>query len=242
MKSLLVLAPAVFLSLVSVHAQALPEGPGKSTFENVCGACHGLDIITSQTGTHDVWQDVVDSMRGRGATGSDDDFKAIVDYLTKNFPPPGAASKAPASAPATTPAAAPAVSATASGIPEGPGKSTFENTCGGCHGADIVVGQTGTRDVWQDTVDSMRGRGATGSDDDFKTIVDYLTKYFGVPVNVNQAPAKDLANNLVITADEAAAIVKYRTANGNFKNYADLSKVQGLDIKKLDPIKSRITF
>ena len=105
-----------------------------------------------------------------------------------------------------------------------------------------MLGQTGTRDVWQDTVDSMRGRGATGTDDDFKMIVDYLTKYFGVPVNVNQAPAKDLASNLVITTDEAAAIVKYRTDNGNFKDYSDLSKVQGLDITKLDPIKSRITF
>ena len=130
----------------------------------------------------------------------------------------------------------------AQGFPEGPGKSIFENTCGGCHGADIVIGQTGTRDVWQDTVDSMRGRGALGSDDDFKAIVNYLTKYFGVPVNVNQAPAKDLASNLDITSAEADAIVKYRADKGNFKEWADLSKVQGLDIKKLEPIKSRIKF
>ena len=88
MKSLLVLAPAVFLSLVSVHAQALPEGAGKSVFENTCGGCHGADIVIGQTGTREVWQDTVDSMRGRGATGSDEDFKVIVDYLTKNFGPP----------------------------------------------------------------------------------------------------------------------------------------------------------
>ena len=180
-------------------------------------------------------------MRGRGATGSDDDFKLIVDYLAKNFPAPGTASPAPAAPAAPAAPTAPAA-ATASGFPQGPGESIFENTCGGCHGADIVIGQTGTRDVWQDTIDSMRGRGATGSDDDFKTIVDYLTKYFGVPVNVNQATAKDMASNLVITTDEAAAIVKYRTDNGNFKGYSDLSKVQGLDITKLDPIKSRIKF
>ena len=202
-----------------------------------------LDVVTGQTGNRAVWQDTIDSMRGRGATGSDDDFKLIVDYLTKNFGAPATAGQAPSTA---APAAAPAEAATAApaapGFPDGPGKDLFMNTCGGCHGADIVLGQTGTRDTWQDTVDSMRGRGATGSDDDFKIIVDYLTKYFGVPVNVNQAPAKDLASNLVITPDEAAAIVKYRTDNGNFKDYSDLSKVQGLDIKKLDPIKSRITF
>ncbi|HEV8413400.1 MAG TPA: helix-hairpin-helix domain-containing protein [Bryobacteraceae bacterium] len=129
----------------------------------------------------------------------------------------------------------------AQSLPEGPGKSVFENTCGGCHGADIVIGQTGTRDVWQDTVDSMRSRGALGTDDDFKTIVNYLTTYFGVPVNVNTAPAKELVDNLNLTSAEADAIVKARDKS-KFKEYADLAKVDGLDIKKLDPIKSRIKF
>jgi len=133
------------------------------------------------------------------------------------------------------------VSAHAQGFPEGPGKSVFENTCGGCHGADIVIGQTGTRDVWQDTVDSMRGRGALGTDDDFKLIVNYLTTYFGVPVNVNSAPAKELVDNLNLTSAEADAVVKARTA-AKLKDWADLAKVQGLDIKKLEPIKSRIKF
>ncbi len=126
-------------------------------------------------------------------------------------------------------------------FPDGPGKDVFVNACGGCHGADIVIGQTGTRDVWQDTVDSMRGRGAAGSDEDFKLIVNYLTVYFGVPVNVNTAPAKDLTDNLNLTSAEADAIVKARTAS-KIKDYAELSKVPGLDIKKLDPIKSRIKF
>lgn len=235
MKSLLVVAPALALFLVPVEAQNFPDGPGKDLFVNTCGGCHGADIVIGQTGTRQVWQDTVDSMRSRGATGSDADFKTIVDYLTKNFGPPGAA-------PAKDAPASPAAAAAAPGVSDAAAKSLFENTCGGCHGADIVVGQTGTRDVWQDTVDSMRGRGATGSDDDFKTIVNYLTKYYGVPVNVNQAPSKDLASNLGLTGAEADAIVKYRTANGNFKAWDDLAKVQGLDIKKIEPIKSRIKF
>jgi hypothetical protein len=129
----------------------------------------------------------------------------------------------------------------AQSLPEGPGKSVFENTCGGCHGADIVIGQTGTRDVWQDTVDSMRSRGALGTDEDFKTIVNYLTTYFGVPVNVNTAAAKELVDNLNLTSAEADAIVKARDKS-KFKDYSDLAKVDGLDMKKLDPIKSRIKF
>jgi competence protein ComEA len=133
------------------------------------------------------------------------------------------------------------VTAHAQSFPDGPGKDVFTNTCGGCHGADIVIGQTGTRDVWQDTVDSMRGRGALGTDDDFKLIVNYLTTYFGVPVNVNSAPAKELVDNLNLTSAEADAIVKARTAS-KIKDYAELSKVQGLDVKKLEPIKSRLKF
>jgi competence protein ComEA len=127
-------------------------------------------------------------------------------------------------------------------LPDGPGKSVLENTCGACHGPDIVVGQNGSRDYWQDIVDSMRGRGAAGTEDDFKVIVDYLTRFLGVPVNVNTAAAKGLVTDLVITPEEADAIVKYRTDNGKFKDWSDLTKVPGLDIKKLEPIKNRIKF
>ena len=45
-----------------------------------------------------------------------------------------------------------------------------------------------------------------------------------------------------LTPAEAAAIVKYRQANGDFKDMADLRKVSGLDIKKLEPIQSRVLF
>ena len=121
-------------------------------------------------------------------------------------------------------------------------QTALEDACGACHGPDIVVGLTGSRNFWQDTVDTMRGRGASGSDDDFKVIVEYLAKYFGVPVNVNTAAGKDLAADLVISSDEADAIVKYRTDKGKFKDWTELAKVPGLDIKKLEPIKTRIKF
>jgi len=135
-----------------------------------------------------------------------------------------------------------APSVRAQGLPDGPGRKTFEDTCGGCHGADIVVGSQGNKERWADTVDAMKARGATASDDDFKTIIAYLSKYFGNPVNVNKAAAKDMASDLDITADEAAAIVKYRTDKGSIKDWADLGKVSGLDMKKLEPIKTRVTF
>src|SRR5437667_8287009 len=103
------------------------------------------------------------------------------------------------------------ISLHAQSFPDGPGRKTFEDTCGGCHGADIVVGQQGTKDRWQDTVDSMRSKGAAGSDADFVSIVNYLAKYFGVAVNVNKADPKSIASDLDLTDAAAAAVVEYRS-------------------------------
>ena len=133
-------------------------------------------------------------------------------------------------------------SAQAQGLPDGEGRATYENVCGACHGADIVIGSQGTKARWQETIDAMRNRGAAGSDADFETVLKYLSRYFGMSVNVNAAPAKDLEAELGVTTQEAEAIVKYRTTSGNFTAYADLAKVQGLDTKKLDLLKGRITF
>jgi len=127
-------------------------------------------------------------------------------------------------------------------LPAGKGKDTDEKVCTACHGLEAIVALQGGQDIWQSVVDDMKGRGADGSNEDFKAIVDYLSKYFGNNVNVNTAAAKELADNLDLTASEAAAIVKYRTDNGNFKAFADLKKVPGLDASKLEPIQKRIKF
>ena len=126
-------------------------------------------------------------------------------------------------------------------LPAGPGKDTVEKVCTACHGIEAIVVLQGGKDVWQGIVDDMKGRGADGSEADFKTIITYLSKYFGNNVNVNTASAQELTD-LDLSTDEAAAIVKYRTANGNFKEFADLKKVQGLDASKLEPIQKRIKF
>jgi competence protein ComEA len=132
--------------------------------------------------------------------------------------------------------------AQAQDLPEGKGKDTFVKVCGACHDAGVVVTMHNSKADWQTTVDDMKGRGADASDGDFKTIVDYLAKYQGPEVNVNKASAQDLQTNLDLTAAEAAAIVKYRTDNGDFKTFADVQKVSGVDAKKLEPLKGRLTF
>jgi competence protein ComEA len=73
--------------LAGARAQDLPAGPGKDTLEKVCTTCHGLEAIVTLQGNKDIWQSVVDDMKGRGADGSNEDFTAIVNYLARYFGP-----------------------------------------------------------------------------------------------------------------------------------------------------------
>jgi competence protein ComEA len=132
--------------------------------------------------------------------------------------------------------------AQAQDLADGSGKDVTNRICGACHEAGVVVKYRNAKDDWESVVEDMRGRGADGSDDDFKAIVAYLGRFFGPEVNVNRAAAPDLESQLEITVDEAGAIVKYRQAQGRFKDFSDLAKVPGLDTKKLEPIKQRIVF
>src|SRR6202012_1508408 len=102
---------------------------------------------------------------------------------------------------------------------------TLEKVCTTCHDLGVLQSMTGTSEIWQSVADDMKGRGADGTDADFKAIVDYLSKYFGPPVKINPDAAKDI-QGLGLTADEAAAVVKYRTDNGPFKSWDDLMKVK----------------
>ena len=53
------------------------------------------------------------------------------------------------------------------------------NVCTQCHELTRITSKKRTKEEWNDTVDKMAARGAKASDEDFETIVTYLTKYFG---------------------------------------------------------------
>jgi alcohol dehydrogenase (cytochrome c) len=66
-------------------ASELPAGPGRDITASTCSKCHSLANVTSQRKDRDGWSATVTKMAGYGATGSDEDFAQILDYLTKNF-------------------------------------------------------------------------------------------------------------------------------------------------------------
>jgi competence protein ComEA len=58
----------------------LPPGPGRNTVVRVCGDCHGVDLIEGRR-TRGQWRELVEDMVSRGANASEDDTKAVINYL-----------------------------------------------------------------------------------------------------------------------------------------------------------------
>jgi competence ComEA-like helix-hairpin-helix protein len=127
-------------------------------------------------------------------------------------------------------------------LPEAKGKDLYEKICGTCHGTDVVFKTRTTKDKWKNTVDEMASRGAEGTDEQLDTIIDYLALCFGPRVNVNKATPKELETEFQITPKEAEAIVQYRGDKGDFKDVEDFKNVPGLDFKKIESVRLRITF
>jgi competence protein ComEA len=132
-------------------------------------------------------------------------------------------------------------------LPDGAGKEATEKVCGMCHGAELVLGRQETRETWSAIVDDMIQRGASGSEEEFYQVVDYLAKNFSptspvAKINVNKATAKDLESALKLPAKDAAAIVQQRTAKGDFKSLDELVKVPGIDARRLAANKNRLAF
>ena len=75
------------LATVPAPAQtALPDGPGKSTIESFCGACHALTNITNAGHSRAQWDTVVHMMVNAGAKVPAGEIPTLVDYLARNFP------------------------------------------------------------------------------------------------------------------------------------------------------------
>jgi competence protein ComEA len=132
-------------------------------------------------------------------------------------------------------------------LPDGTGKEATEKVCGMCHGAELVLGRQETREAWSAIVDDMIQRGASGSEEEFYQVVDYLATNFSptspvTKINVNKATVKDLESALKLPPKDATAIVQQRTAKGDFKSVEELVKVPGIDAKRIEANKNRLSF
>ena len=136
-------------------------------------------------------------------------------------------------------------------LPPGEGREVVERVCAPCHGVERIALRKLDKDGWARLVDSMLNLGAKGTPEDFKTIVQYLSAAFPLPdsvkmnpdkVNVNKASSVRLTNTLKLFPEEAEAIVAYREKNGSFKEWQELTKIPGVDPKKIENRKDHIVF
>jgi competence protein ComEA len=127
-----------------------------------------------------------------------------------------------------------------------PGKAEASRICIQCHEYERSIAPRQNRAGWQATMDKMIALGAKGTQKEFDAIVDYLAATYPgeeVPkIKVNEARAVELESGLSLTRSQAAAIIQYRTKNGDFKSIEDLKKVPGIDVAKIEAKKDRLSF
>ncbi len=71
------------LAAIPAAAQDLPQGAGKEAVVKLCSNCHGLTAAVSVRHSREQWEAVVDDMAQRGAVGTDQEFDAVVAYLSR---------------------------------------------------------------------------------------------------------------------------------------------------------------
>ena len=131
-------------------------------------------------------------------------------------------------------------------LPDAPGKDVTVRVCSPCHDANKAASLRLTREGWEQTVADMKWRGAKGTDEEFAAVIDYLTANFlgeaPAKLNMNRATAIELESVLLLLRKQAAAVIQYRDKTGGFKTIEDVKKVPGVDVKKIEAAKDRISF
>jgi competence protein ComEA len=116
---------------------------------------------------------------------------------------------------------------------------SLKAVCAACHNLQIVMDTPMSYDAWHDTVQSMVDRGASGTDEQFDDIMDYLHRTM-TTINVNTALADELEIVLDVPETTAQAIIARRSTQ-KFTGLIDLKSVPGVDAPTIDA-KARLIF
>jgi cytochrome c5 len=115
-------------------------------------------------------------------------------------------------------------------------EATFQKVCSGCHSVELI-GDFKSSAEWEVTVDVMIVRGAKANADGRAAILRYLTTHFGL-VNVNAAPAEEIAQVLALPADAAKSLVAHRP----YRDLDELRKAGVIPAAKFDSLRDHIAF
>jgi competence protein ComEA len=116
---------------------------------------------------------------------------------------------------------------------------SLKAVCAKCHNLQLVMDTPKSYDDWHDTVQKMVDRGASGTDEQFDDIMDYLHRTM-TTINVNTALADELEIVLNVPETTAQAIIARRSTQ-KFTSLAGLKSVPGVDASTVDA-KARLIF
>ena len=105
-----------------------------------------------------------------------------------------------------------------------PGAALFGQMCIKCHDAARITAMRRTRTEWEEVINKMIEKGATGTEKDFETVYEYVLRNFG-KLYINAARPDEIATILGLSEKDAQAIVAYRKANGPFADFDAVKKV-----------------
>jgi len=122
-----------------------------------------------------------------------------------------------------------------------PAHELFIQTCNRCHDAARITALRRTKTEWEEVINKMIERGATGSEEDFQTVFGYLRRHYG-KVFINSATSDEITATLRLSSKDADAVIAFRKANGNFQDFDAVKKVPDIDVKTLEEHKDAVAF
>ena len=71
---------------VARDPESMPDGDVKAIVIRLCTTCHGATVFATLGMTRAGWENEVAAMVDKGAVGTGDELRRVIDFLTKNFP------------------------------------------------------------------------------------------------------------------------------------------------------------
>lgn len=132
-------------------------------------------------------------------------------------------------------------------MPDGPGKQIILRECTACHLPDHFTKYRHSNEEWQAIVIRMGQRVRSATKEELDVVQKYLATNFpkvdeAGKLNVNKAGAAEIVAGLGLTPDEAKALVDYRDRHGTFREWGELLAIYGVDGRKIEAAKDRMSF
>ena len=132
-------------------------------------------------------------------------------------------------------------------FPDGPAKEYVNKICLQCHEPAQLLSQKRSESDWKATVARMALKGVPAPSEQYDAIAVYMAKNFGktedaTKINMNKAKAEEIVAVIGLTPDEAKALVTYRDKHGEYREWGEMLVVYGVDGRKLEAAKDKMSF